>query len=74
MCVVLWVVGWGTLCCSYQKDGPVIFGRMKFASLEAYLGGGFGHVILSHSFHTLSGRSPDMPEILLTGTLSLNSI
>ena len=36
---------------------------------------GSGPFSLSHSsFLSLSGRSPDMTEIFLTGTLSLNSI
>ena len=52
-------------------------GRMKFASLEANLGGGWGlrvfYPILLFSL-PLSGKIPDMTEILLTGTLSLNSI
>ena len=45
-------------------------GRIKFASLEANLVGSFSR---SHSFFlSPSGRSRDITEILLTGTLSLN--
>ena len=42
--------------------------KMKFASLEVV--GGGGRFSLSHSFFPLplSGRSPDMTEILLPGT------
>ena len=51
-------------------------GRVKFASLEADLcvcvGGGVGAFSLFHSFH--SGRSPNMTEILLSGTVNLISI
>ena len=53
-----------------------LVGRMILASLEANLGGGWGlfvYPILLFSL-LLSGRSPNMTEILLTGTLSLNSI
>ena len=51
-------------------------GRMTFASLEANFVGGLGLLfkpILDFSL-PLSGRSPYMTEILLTGTLSLSSI
>ena len=48
--------------------------RMKNASFETNLGG--DSVLLVYpiplSSLPLSGRSPDMTEILLTGTLSLN--
>ena len=40
--------------------------------IEAYLGGVSEPFSLSH--FPLSGRIPDMTEILLTGTLSFNSI
>ena len=50
---------------------------MKFASLEANLGGG-GQGLLVYPiilfYRPLAGRSPDMTEILLIGTLSLNLI
>ena len=49
-----------------------LVGRMKFASFKANLGWGWGllvYPILLFSL-PLSGRSPDMTEILLTGTLS----
>ena len=48
---------------------------MIFASLEANLDGGIlvFYPILPFSL-ALSGRSTDMTEILLTGTLCLNSI
>ena len=47
---------------------------VKFASHEANVGR--GPFILSHFLFSLplSGRSPDMTELLLTGTLSINSI
>ena len=44
----------------------------EFASLDANFGGGLGllvYPILIFSRH-LSGRSPDMTEILLTGTIN----
>ena len=50
---------------------------MQFASLKAKLGGGLGVFgLLPSSFlsPSLSGRSADMTEILLTGSLNLNSI
>ena len=50
---------------------------MQLASLEAKLGGGLGIFDLSPSSFlppSLSGRNADMTEILLTGSLSLNSI
>ena len=49
---------------------------MKVASLETNLGWNYGLFSPSHStyFLPLSGRSPNMTEILLTGTLSLNSV
>ena len=54
---------------------------MKLASLEANLGGGRGLLVypillfpLFFLSDSLSGRHCDMTEILLTGTLSLNSI
>ena len=53
---------------------------MKFAAREANFGGGgspWGPFSLSlSSFFSpfLSGRSPDITQILLIGTLSLNSI
>ena len=51
-----------------------LVGRMKFASFEANLGG-FGALESSILFFlSLSLGSPYMTEILLTGTLSLNSI
>ena len=45
----------------------------NFASLEVNLGGGWGQTFsLPFLFsQPLSGRSPDMTEILLTGTLPL---
>ena len=55
------------LCC-FQRD--LLVGSMKFASFETNLGGGWGllvYPILLFSL-PLSGRSPDMTEILLTGT------
>ena len=57
---------------------PVIWpvDRMKYALLKANLGGGQGLLVypILLSFLPLSGRGPDMTEILLTGTLSINSI
>ena len=53
-----------------------LLGMMKFASLEANLDGDpdlFAYPILLLSL-PVSWRSPDMTEILLTGTFSLNSI
>ena len=50
---------------------------MQFASLKAKLGGGLGVFgLLPSSFlsPSLSGRNADMTEILLTGSLNLNSI
>ena len=48
---------------------------VNFALLEVHLGGGWGllvyHILLFSL--TLSGMTPDMTEILLTETLSLNS-
>ena len=64
----LLVVWWCALCCSFSRDGPV--SRMKFASLEANLGGGLSH----SSFLSPSGRSPDITKTLFTGILSLNSL
>ena len=50
-------------------------GRMKFASLETNLDGAFkSSIAFFLSIPSLSRRSPDMTEMLLTGTLSLNSI
>ena len=63
-----------------------LIGGMKCASLQANFDGGWGIVfylilLLSLTFSlslslslSLSGRSLNMTEILLTGTLSLNSI
>ena len=50
--------------------------RMKFASLEENLGGELGRLVYPIPLFSLpiSGRSPDMIEILLTGTLNLNVI
>ena len=54
---------------------PVSVSRMEFASLEANFGGGWGlfvyHILLFS--RPLTGRSRDISEILLTGTLDLNS-
>ena len=50
---------------------------MQFASLKAKLGEGLGVFgLLPSSFlsPSLSGRNADMTEILLTGSLNLNSI
>ena len=49
---------------------------MKFASLEANLGVGPGLLVYPNFLFSLplSGRSPDVTEIMLTGTFSLNSI
>ena len=62
----------------FQRDGPVIFRLvhgLKFASLEANLGGGWGLLVypILLFYLPLSGRSPNMTEILFTGSLSLNS-
>ena len=52
-----------------------LVGRMKFASLEAHLDGGQGLLVDPILFSpSLSGRSPDMTEILLTRILSFNSV
>ena len=50
--------------------------RMKFASLETNLGEGWGLLVYPNLPFCLplSGRSPDITEMLLTGSLSLNSI
>ena len=50
----------------------LLIGRMQFTSFEANLGLGLlvYHILLFSL--PLSGRSPDMTEILLTGTLSFN--
>ena len=66
-----WVIGWCAPCCSFHTW---LVDRVKFASLDTNLGGGWGLFSLSYSFvsTSVSGRSPDMTEILLTGTLSLN--
>ena len=46
--------------------------RMKFASLEANLGGGWGLLVYPILlFYLPLHRCPAMTEILLTGTLSL---
>ena len=58
-----------TTCYSFQRDVPVIC-RMKFASLETNLSEGIGLLI----YLILLFYLPDMTEILLNGTLSLNSI
>ena len=60
---------WCTFCCSFQRDGLVIFGRMEFASYEGNLGGG----LLVYPI-LLFSPSPMMTELLLTGTLIVNSI
>ena len=70
---ILWVVRWCTFCCSFQRWPCHIWlvDRLKFASLEDL------PFNLSHSSFlspSLWERSPDMNEILLTGTLSHNAI
>ena len=68
------------LCSSFQRERKSchiwLGGRINVASPEANLGGGQG-IIAYPVFlfsHPLSGRSPDISEILLTRTLCLNSI
>ena len=53
-----------------------LVGRMKFASIVANLGGSWGILVYPTLLFSLplSGRSLNMTEILLIGTLSLNSI
>ena len=71
------VVGWYALRQLSERWPYHIWpgGKIKFTSLEANLGGGWGLLVYHILFSLLlSGRSPDMVEILLTGILSLNSI
>ena len=53
----LWVVGWCTLLQLLERCPChiLLVGRMKFASIEANLGGGLGLLSPSH-FSFLSGR------------------
>ena len=59
------------LCCSLQRDGTVIFGLLAGLMLHmANLGGGQGLLVYAILILSLlpSGRSPNMTEIMLTGT------
>ena len=71
-------IGWCTLCCSFQRDDCHIWlvDRMKFASLEANLGGDQGLLIYPILLFSLplSRWSNNMTETLLTGTLRLDLI
>ena len=57
------VVGWCALCCSFQRDGPVIFG-LKALHLRQICVGAFSLFPFFFSI-SLSGRRQDMTEILL---------
>ena len=70
------VVGWCALCCIFQRDDPGIFVLMTgchLLHLRQMFGGAFKSISFFFFPLPVSGRSPDMTEILLTGTLSLNS-
>ena len=70
------MLGWCVFSCSLQRDGPVwLVGLMKFASLEADLGGESRPFSLSHSYFLSPSlwKNPDMTEILLVGILCLHS-
>ena len=67
-----WVIGCCAPCCSFHTW---LVDRVKFASLEANLVGVGAFIVYPILFSlSLSGRSPNMTKILLTETLSLNSI
>ena len=50
------VVGWCALCCSFQRDDPVIVSRLKGRQLLhlRQMFGGMGPLSLSHSSFPLS--------------------
>ena len=82
LCTFIWRPVWGPIIAAYHHFSVVSLllsyhirpvGTMKFASLEVNLGVGV-KVFLAHYFLSPSLVSPDMNEILLTGTFILNSI